>query len=549
MSQFGVEKAKENHPSGYPCETKFDPTADKSGVTTPQSPSSDSATQPAVLGNPAGGIAFANNVEQQRENARRQFEQGRRFDGMVDMMSRDNDMPLTDTVLDSDMDDDSRDDEAMFEEIMRQPIDKSQLTNEQKYLLGGVEYRALDMLSRIVPIYFLCMNIISAFFFRLYVACSPYAQNVLLTSNPNPVDPWFWSFFASISSFNNLGLIQLDANMSPFQSSPAPLILSAFLIVVGNTGYAIVLRFIIWVLYKLTPHDNTYRRETLRFLLDHPRRCYTTLFPATQTWWLFIILLVINIVEIVSFLVLNFWLPVLENLSWGTRVLIAFFQSVATRNGKYMALHPFPLAYPVAISMRNTNVYQACERSLGVYRGSQNDGVAFTDSELRGPAPFIKLRRHPTINSVVTQSRKLLRGPDFFVLTQIQRQLTSDICWVITGVFCICVIEARAIMSPSPITISTVIYEAVSAFGNVGASPGYPNTATSQCGQYHLLGKLVLILLMYRLPSSIDRAVLLPSEQLEQQEVEEQLLKRRNTSLTNQSSFHNAMLYTRSSTL
>lgn len=102
------------------------------------------------------------------------------------------------------------------------------------------------------------------------------------------------------------------------------------------------------------------------------------------------------------------------------------------------------------------------------------------------------------MSSIVTNSRKVLRKPDFFVMTQIQRQLTSEICWVICCIFAICVIESEAILSPSPITISTVIYECVSAFGNVGASTGYPNTSASQAQQYHTLSKLVLIILMYR---------------------------------------------------
>lgn len=161
------------------------------------------------------------------------------------------------------------------------------------------------------------------------------------------------------------------------------------------------------------------------------------------------------------------------------------------------------------------------------------------------------------MSSIVTTSRKVLRKPDFFVMTQIQRQLTSEICWVICCIFAICVIESESIMSSSPITMSTVIYECVSAFGNVGASTGYPNASASQAQQYHTLSKLVLIILMYRgrhrgkitivifasqlthwlllitgLPAAIDRAVLLPSEQLEQKEQEDHLLRRRNTSIS-----------------
>lgn len=180
------------------------------------------------------------------------------------------------------------------------------------------------------------------------------------------------------------------------------------------------------------------------------------------------------------------------------------------------------------------------------------------------------------MSSIVTTSRKVLRKPDFFVMTQIQHQLTSEICWVICCIFAICVIESESILSPSPITMATVIYECVSAFGNVGASTGYPNTSASQAQQYHTLSKLVLIILMYRgrhrgkkvfyfyilikidsiehliigLPAAIDRAVLLPSEQLEQKEQEDHLLRRRNTSISaGDGGGDPVMFYNRSRTL
>jgi Trk-type K+ transport system membrane component len=53
-------------------------------------------------------------------------------------------------------------------------------------------------------------------------------------------------------------------------------------------------------------------------------------------------------------------------------------------------------------------------------------------------------------------------------------------------------------MSPSPVTVFSIIYECVSAFANVGASLGYPNSSTAQSAQYRTLSKLVVIVLMYR---------------------------------------------------
>ena len=145
--------------------------------------------------------------------------------------------------------------------------------------------------------------------------------------------------------------------------------------------------------------------------------------------------------------------------------------------------------YPVGISIRNSNVYQ--ERELGIYNG---DNVYQQQNE-----EPTKLSRFPTITSVITTTKRLIpKRPSFYVITQIQRTVAREICWVLIGIFCMCIIEADAIMAPSPITVLTIIYETVSAFGTVGSSAGYPGVTTAQAGSYHILSKLILTLLMYR---------------------------------------------------
>ncbi|GAA5814715.1 hypothetical protein MFLAVUS_008215 [Mucor flavus] len=512
------------------------------------------------------GIAFAENIERQREIARRRLEQDRKFDDILQRIAGDSDS--THIHFDQGVMMEAESDDEEMKRIMREPIHKSELTRQQRYRLGGAEYRAIVFLTRLIPVYYLCCSLGFGFIIRIYIASSSYAQNVLMTTNETgPLNVWLFSFFTSMSSFNNLGLTQIDASMVPFQSSPGFLIPVMFLILAGNTAYAIFLRLIIWVLYKCTPKSYVMRKETFRYLLDHPRRCYTTLFPSTQTKWLLIVLIGITAAEFVGFVALNFWLPVLDGIDWADRILDGLFQSIATRNAGYsivdlMALNPgtqivfivamYISVYPVAISMRNSNVYQ--ERALGIYHG-QGDDEDENEYEHESDAPnFIhRLKRSATISSVVTTSKKVLRKPDFFVMTQIQRQLTSEICWVICCIFAICVIEAEEILAITPITIASVIYECVSAFGNVGATVGYPALNASQAQKYHPMSKLVLIILMYRgrhrgLPAAIDRAVLLPSEQLEAKEQEDHLLRRRNTSLSIGDG-HAVMFYNRSRTL
>lgn len=255
-------------------------------------------------------------------------------------------------------------------------VDKEQLTQDERFNLGGAEYRALHTLSRIVPLYYFLFPVICAFIFRIYFATSSYGMWVLDTSNGSynpPVNVWYMSFFSAIAGFNNVGLLPLDDSVVPFQKSPLYLLTLAFLILAGNTAFALLLRFIIWLLWLFTPQSRQVHKDSLRFLLDHPRRCFTTLFPSTQTWWLFLILFCITVIELVMFVLLNYWLPVLADISWGYRVLDGFFQSVSTRNAGFSVVNiadvnpgltviyivaMYISVYPVTISMRRTNVYQ-----------------------------------------------------------------------------------------------------------------------------------------------------------------------------------------------
>jgi len=104
--------------------------------------------------------------------------------------------------------------------------------------------------------------------------------------------------------FNDLGFTLTPDSMVSFQLAILPLLLGAFLIIIGNTGFPCMLRFVIWVLANIVPRESGVWEE-LRFLLDHPRRCFTLLFPTAATWWLFWILVILNGVDIVFFIILD----------------------------------------------------------------------------------------------------------------------------------------------------------------------------------------------------------------------------------------------------
>ena len=149
--------------------------------------------------------------------------------------------------------------------------------------------------------------------------------------------------FNAISAFNNSGMSLLDANMvSTIFSGVLPLLnltsgsgtFPVILLHAHHHGppdlgrkhlvcpdqdlpvdlapdvplsYPVFLRLIIWTMRRLLPFT-PYAQEwtgTFQFLLDHPRRCYTNLFPAPHTWWLLFSIVALNGIDTVAFVVLN----------------------------------------------------------------------------------------------------------------------------------------------------------------------------------------------------------------------------------------------------
>lgn len=80
-----------------------------------------------------------------------------------------------------------------------------------------------------------------------------------------------------------------------------------FRLATDEYSYPIFLRWCLVAIKKFTPNIDYFNQyqETVTFLLQHPRRCYTTLFPSRHTWWLLCSVIVLNGIDWVAFEVLN----------------------------------------------------------------------------------------------------------------------------------------------------------------------------------------------------------------------------------------------------
>lgn len=400
------------------------------------------------------------------------------------------------------------------------------LSQAEREHLGGCEYRAIQFLAWVVPIYFVLWQFLGCLGIGAYVAI-----NRANTTRENGLNPWWVGSFNAVSAFNNSGMSLLDANMVAFQTSIYMLITMSLLILAGNTCYPIFLRLIVWSFLKMMPDNDRFRehRKTLRFLLDHPRRCYTNLFQSQHTWWLLVSVIVLNGIDWAAFEILNIGNKAITSLSGGIEVLDGLFQAFAVRSGGFYVVSissvrislqvlyvvmMYISVYPVVITMRNSNVYE--ERSLGIY--ADDPGYAAKTAPSR--SFFSRIRRTMT-------GRPFEQTKSYFVRQQLRAQLAHDLWWIVLAIFLIMIIEgAQFEANPAVFSVFNVIFEVVSGYGCVGISVGLPNEAYSFCGAWHTLSKLILCAVMLRgrhrgLPVAIDKAVLLPGEELHEAEEED----------------------------
>ncbi|KAL8991172.1 MAG: hypothetical protein Q9177_000347 [Variospora cf. flavescens] len=394
------------------------------------------------------------------------------------------------------------------------------LTEEQREELGGIEYRSLKTLAIVLVLYYVVYHVLAPTVLMPWIVETDSFGSIVESDGINRV---WWGIFTPASLFNDLGYTLTPNSMISFQRAVLPLFLGTFLIIIGNTGFPCMLRLVLWLLSKFVPRESGVWEE-LKFLLDHPRRCFTLLFPTDATAWLFWILVFLNGLDVILFMVLDLHDPVVTEIGGvGYRILNGLFQASSTRTAGFAIvnlaeLHPgiqvsymimmYISVFPIAISIRRTNVYE--EKSLGIYSSGNDETEDASEPSYIG--------------------------------AHLRRQLSFDLWFIFLGLFIIGIAESAHLRNTNEyaFTMFSCLFEIVSAYGTVGLSLGYPDTNTSFCAQFSVLSKLVLIAMEIRgrhrgLPYELDRAILLPSELLHETEDADaaRRVQRRNSSLSN----------------
>lgn len=298
------------------------------------------------------------------------------------------------------------------------------LTSRDRQELGGIEYRSLQLLLKVVVIYFFGMHIFGAIGLVGWILhANPKYDAYLQQCGQNSI---WWAFYTAQSMMDNLGFTLTPDSMISFREAEWPLFLSSFLTLAGNTLYPVFLRLVLWTMSKTVPRKSA-MQESLQFLLNHPRRCYTLLFPRGTTWALFGIIFILNFMDAFFILILDLNNAEVASLPPGPRVMAAIFQAGSSRHTGASVFNlanvspavQFSLlimmyisAFPVALSIRASNTYE--EKSLGIYQVD-------TGEDLDEDSGRSYLVRH------------------------LQSQLSFDLWYIFLGIFVLSISEAGKI--------------------------------------------------------------------------------------------------------
>ncbi|GFZ43378.1 hypothetical protein JCM24511_01098 [Saitozyma sp. JCM 24511] len=370
-----------------------------------------------------------------------------------------------------------------------------ELSDEDLEQLGGVEYRALQVLSRLVAGYIIFFQLVPFMIVAIYFAKVTFWDSVFLaspgTQAGNVNKAWF-SVFQVVAAYTGSGLSLIDQSMVPFASCYLLIYALDIAMVAGNHALPMTLRLVIWLGTKMCRKGSD-RYESLHFLLDHPRRCFLYLFPSHQTWYLVLIFFAFSAIEMFSFLVLDIGLPVLYDYTNGWELFSdALLQSLSVRASGFGIVSISSLApsvlfiyvilmyvaiYPIAMSVRSTNVYE--ERALGVYHHPDQDW------ETETPEPEIKDFHKGHRREVFSK----------YLAWHMRRQLAFDIWPLALAIWAICCFERGKILNPETsgwFTVFRIIFECTSAYSTIGLSMGTPNNNYSFSGEFGTASKIVV---------------------------------------------------------
>ncbi|KAJ4816102.1 High-affinity potassium transporter [Rhynchospora pubera] len=247
-----------------------------------------------------------------------------------------------------------------------------------------------------------------------------------------------FAFSTTVSSFANGGLIATNENMAIFVKNSGLLLFQIVLVLAGNTLFPVFLRGTIWVIKCFT------KNEELDCMIKSPKDIkFDHLLTNLGTFFRSITVLGMIAFVTTLFCAMDWRHPVFSGLNSYQKIVAALFMGVNARHAGENSVDP-SLISPAVLLFIIFMMY------------------------LPSSATFLPLKEDEEERSV--EPKENSRG--ITIITKIL--LLPQVVCVIIFVIVACIIERRRLqLDPLNFSALNVIFEVVSAYGNVGISTGY----------------------------------------------------------------------------
>ncbi|QNF26948.1 MULTISPECIES: TrkH family potassium uptake protein [Metabacillus] len=252
----------------------------------------------------------------------------------------------------------------------------------------------------------------------------------------------FYSFFHSISAFNNAGLALWPDNLSQFVGDPLINIVISTLFIIGGIGFTVLVD--IW-------HKRSFRKFSL------------------HTKLMVVGTLVINVIAMLFIFCVEYSNPnTLGELSIGKKLWASYFQAVSPRTAGFNTID--------IGSLDETTIFiMIILMFIGAGSGSTGGGIKLTTALVIGLATISFLRGK---SEIVISRRTINSG---YILKALAITMVSIVFVIIATVMMNLTEKAPFI---------DLMFEVVSAFGTVGLSTGITAELTT-------IGKQIIIFIMF----------------------------------------------------
>ncbi|CAI0387174.1 unnamed protein product [Linum tenue] len=351
-----------------------------------------------------------------------------------------------------------------------------------------LESKSVQFLSFICLCYLIVIHIFGVALLSAYVTLSPSASRVL---EDKGIKRLTFALFTAVSTFGSCGFIPTNENMIVFRHNTVMQLILIPQVLMGNTMFPPCLRLCVWLTGKLWKAKS----DCTEYLLRKSKRIgFYHLLPGRESAWLTATVVIFLAVQFALFLGTDWWSEGLIGLNTVEKLVGALFLTVNARHSgeTIVDLNTISAASLVVFVVM---MYLPPYTFFLPMKGGRE--VAKTNNQGESAGEITR----PRIKGGVHHGHNNNKFIENFIVSQLS--------FLSIFIILICITERQSIVKdPLNYNVFNIIFEVISAYGNVGFSMGYgckrQINPSGDCqdkyygfsGKWSDEGKIVLILVM-----------------------------------------------------